>query len=215
MVSEPEPPAHPARPRPGAITLARHAEPALSRRIRLNADGYRRWWAAYEEGGILPDQTPPGALRAAAEEARTTFVSTRRRAQETAQQVATGRVLAPDAVFIEAPLPPPPLPAFIRLKPRTWGFIARFVWWWFNHHEGQESQREATVRAAAAAGRLTTAAADGDVLLVAHGFFNLMIGLALQKRGWTLVEKTGFGYWSMRRYEPGRNAALPAGGGAA
>lgn len=200
MAPVPEPRTHAGPARPGGITLARHGEPALSRRIRLNAQGYRRWWAAYEEGGILPDQAPPEGLVEAARHARTTFVSTRRRAQETAETVVAGRPCERDAVFVEAPLPPPPLPGFVRLKPRTWGFVARFAWWWFDHHAGEESQRQATRRAEAAAERLALAAAEGDVLLVAHGFFNLMIGLALQKRGWKLVEKTGFGYWSMRRY---------------
>ena len=202
MAPVPEPFTDRAPARPGAITLARHGEPALSRRVRLNAQGYRRWWAAYEEGGILPDQAPPEGLAHAARHASTTFVSTRRRAQETAATVVAGPCER-DPVFVEAPLPPPPLPGFVRLRPRTWGFVSRFTWWWFNLHAGEESQRQAARRAEAAAERLALAAAEGDVLLVAHGFFNLMIGLALQKRGWKLVQKTGFGYWSMRRYVRG------------
>lgn len=37
--------------RPGVITLARHGEPALSRKVTLNAPQYGDWWARYEEGG--------------------------------------------------------------------------------------------------------------------------------------------------------------------
>jgi len=40
------------------------------------------------------------------------------------------------------------------------------------------------------------------VLLLAHGYFNHMIGTALKKRGWALVENHGFKYWAVRRFEP-------------
>lgn len=205
-------PARSARPesattgprRPGAVILARHGEPALSRRVRLNADGYRRWWAAYEEGGILPGQTPPPALVEAAAGAHVVRVSTRRRAIETARAVLCGRDFSLDPVLIEAPLPPPPFPAFLRLKPRTWGFVSRFCWWWFDHHAGEESQRQATARARAVADDLIArAGAGGDVMVFAHGFFNAMVGRELKRRGWRLSSNGGFGYWSARRYTAG------------
>ena len=43
---------------------------------------------------------------------------------------------------------------------------------------------------------------DGEVLLLAHGYFNNMIGIALQRRGWKLTQDQGFRYWSVRRFEP-------------
>ena len=53
--------------RPGAIILARHGEPALSRKCLLTTDQYRDWWAKYEVGGLLAGQTPPPALLATAQ----------------------------------------------------------------------------------------------------------------------------------------------------
>lgn len=205
MASEPDRPtdASPPRPRPGAITLARHGEPALSRRVRLNADGYRRWWAAYEEGGILPGQAPPEALLDLARRADVIWASPRRRAIETAEAVVGGRRFVRDPDLIEAPLPPPAFPAALRLKPRTWGFVARFAWWWFNHHAGEESQAQASARAKAVADKLVAAAQGGEVLVLAHGFFNAMIGRELKRRGWRLKGDGGFHYWSTRRYERG------------
>jgi len=188
----------------GVIVLARHGEPALSRRIRLTADGYRRWWAAYEEGGILPDQTPPSGLRDLAREADYIFASTRKRAVETADALVQGKHFVRDPVFIEAPLPPPSLPSFIRLKPATWGFLARTAWWFFRHHEGQETRWEAEKRAETAAERLIEAATEGaTVLVLAHGFFNLMIGRALKRRGWKQIEGRGYKYWATRRFVRG------------
>ncbi|RZJ39751.1 MAG: histidine phosphatase family protein, partial [Brevundimonas sp.] len=39
--------AAPLAVRPGSITLARHGEPALSRKCMLTSDQYREWWARY------------------------------------------------------------------------------------------------------------------------------------------------------------------------
>ena len=55
-----------AATRRGVIVLARHGEPALSRKVKLTSRQYADWWALYEEGGILPGQSPPDHLVQAA-----------------------------------------------------------------------------------------------------------------------------------------------------
>lgn len=188
--------------RPGAIVLARHGEPALSRRVRLDADGYRRWWATYEEGGLLVGQTPPPDLVEAAARAGVVFSSVRARSLETARAVTGGDRFKPDPVFVEAPLPPPAWPGFVRLSPRTWGVLARARWWFLNRHDGQESRLRATARARKAARRLARAAEAGeDVVLLAHGFFNAMIGRELRRLGWRRVSTQGYRYWCAQRFE--------------
>jgi broad specificity phosphatase PhoE len=184
--------------------LARHGEPALSRDIRLDAAGYRDWWARYEIGGIRADQTPPSSLLDMAREADVIFASTRKRAIETAEAVVQGKHFVRDSVFIEAPLPPPRFPGFIRLNPRTWGFLSRVAWWFFGHHEGQETRGQAEVRAREVAVRLIdTAIAGQNVLVLAHGFFNTMVAIELKRAGWKRVEGRGYKYWSTRRFVRG------------
>lgn len=191
--------------RPGAIVLARHGEPALSRKVRLSAAEYRDFWANYEVLGILPGQTPPKALSDFVERCGTLVASTRLRAIESAQALAPGRTFNRHEVLIEAPLPPPNWPSWIRLSPKLWGFFARVWWWFFNHHEGQETRREAEGRAGRAAEMLADLAATGeDVVVLAHGFFNIMIGRELKRRGWRQVSSEGYKYWSMRRYQLAR-----------
>jgi broad specificity phosphatase PhoE len=188
--------------KPGAIVLARHGEPALSRRVKLDAAGYRAWWAKYEDGGLLEGQTPPELLKLTARDAHLIFASTRPRSIETARAVAGDKSVIQDALFVEAPLPPPNLPSWLKFSPRTWGVIARFWWWVFNHHEGQETLAEAKQRAKRAATGLAEMARDGrDVLVLAHGFFNGMIGYELRRLGWRCVKDQGFNYWSARRFE--------------
>ena len=195
----------PGKTRPGAIVLARHGEPVLSRKVRLNAREYRDFWARYEVLGLLPGQSPPKTLVAFAERCGVLVASTRPRSIESADKLARGRAFTREALLVEAPLPPPDWPGWIRLRPSLWGFIARVWWWYFNHHEGQETRGQAEARADAAAAMLERLASQGsDVVVLAHGFFNFMIGRTLKRRGWRLAHSEGWKYWSMRRFEPPR-----------
>lgn len=188
--------------RSGAVILARHGEPAISRKVRLSAEEYRMFWARYELSGIVPGHAPPPLLQKFAEAAGVVVASTRLRSIESAQALVQDREFAREAILIEAPLPPPKLPAFIRLSPRIWGFLARSWWWFFNHHEGAESRRQAEARADQAAAMLAQMAASGqDVVVLAHGFFNFMIGRSLRRMGWRMTASQGFKYWSTRRFE--------------
>ena len=187
--------------RPGTITLARHGEPALSRKVLISAREYGRWWADYEIGGLLAGQTPPADLMDTARGAGVIYSSTRPRAQQTAVAASAGRQIEIDALFIEAPLPPPRFPDWVRLSPKWWGVVSRFWWHTFNHHDGQETRQQAEARAKQAARLLIDRASEGhDVLVFAHGYFNHMVGRRLCADGWRLIHNQGFRYWSQRRY---------------
>ena len=192
----------PVAQRSGAVILARHGRPALSRKTLLSADDYRAWWADYEIGGLKPGQAAPEALKTLAGGAGVIMASTRRRSVETAEALCAGRQFISDPGLIEAPLPPPAWPKWLKLPPMAWGFIARGWWWFFGHNPGEESRREAEGRADRAAQQLADLTRDGqDVLVVAHGFFNAMVARALRRRGWRCTENGGYGYWSARRFE--------------
>jgi len=188
--------------RPGAVILARHGEPAISRKVRLSAGQYRDFWDKYEVGGIRPGQAPPPLLQQFVDAAGVVISSTRLRSIESAQALVRERAFTCEAMLIEAPLPPPNFPTWVRLSPRSWGFLARFWWWYFNHHEGAETRRQAEARAHQAAVMLAREAQAGhDVVVLAHGFFNFMIGRALRRMGWRMTASQGFKYWSTRRFE--------------
>jgi broad specificity phosphatase PhoE len=186
----------------GAIILARHGKPALSRATLLSSEDYRGWWATYEAGGLGAAQITPDPLKATARAAGAIVTSTRLRSVETARAVGEGRTFTSDPIFVEAPLPPPRWPGWIRLPPIVWGFISRVTWWFLDHHHGEESRRQAETRAEAAAARLVELASGGqDVLVLAHGFFNTMIARVLRRQGWRCTEDGGWRYWSARRFE--------------
>ncbi|MET0183522.1 MAG: histidine phosphatase family protein [Caulobacterales bacterium] len=185
--------------RPGAIVLARHGRPKGDRRIRLDWRGYEEWWAEYDRAGLVADQFPPENLTEAARDATQIFASPLPRALETAQALAAGRPVTIDPIFIEAPMPPPPV--WGKRTPRAWGVWAR-VAWWLGRSAGQESRKEAEQRAEAAVATLTARALRGEtVVLCAHGWFNRMMRPVLKRQGWAEVEDHGDKYWSYRRYE--------------
>ncbi len=193
-----------ATPRMGAVTLVRHGEPDLSRRMLLDWRGYRDWWAKYEEAGLLEGQTPPHILEAYAREARHIYSSTIRRSIETAQAVCGDKPFEQLPMLVEAPLPPPHLPSWIRLSPKSWGWgtVSRLWWWYFDDHDADETRKQAVARAVEAASFLVGKAREGgDVLVLAHGYFNLMISLELKKMGFIKTVEQGFKYWGCRRYE--------------
>ncbi|MGQ0531983.1 MAG: phosphoglycerate mutase family protein [Caulobacteraceae bacterium] len=183
----------------GAIVIARHGKPHADRKVRVDHHGYRDWWAGYDRAGLHPDEKPPEELLKLAEASDVIFASTLPRALHTAQMVAGGRQIISDPVFVEAPLPPPPI--WGKRSPRAWGVWARVAWWMGRHEEG-ETRKEAEVRAEAAVATLTAQALRGqNVLLCAHGWFNRMMRPILRTQGWREVEDGGDSHWSYRRYE--------------
>src|ERR1700738_1591891 len=116
-----EVPAASTKARSGAIVLARHGEPALSRKVRLNAREYREFWANYEVLGLLPGQSPPRMLMDFVERCGALVASTRLRSIESAEKLAQGRDFSQEPLLVEAPLPPPDWPPWIRLSPSLWG----------------------------------------------------------------------------------------------
>jgi broad specificity phosphatase PhoE len=182
----------------GSIVLARHGRPKGDRTVKITWREYVDWWRQYDIDGLAPDQAPPANLVAQAAAADTIFASSLARAIETARAAAPGRELIVDPVFVEAPLPPPPMPG--RRTPRAWGVWAR-VAWWLGRAAGGESRQMAEVRAEAAVATVTARALRGEnVLLCGHGWFNRMMRPVLLRQGWRCVEDHGDTYWSYRRY---------------
>jgi broad specificity phosphatase PhoE len=183
----------------GSIVIARHGQPHADRTVRIDQRGYRDWWANYDLSGLHPDERPPEALVRLARESDVIYASTLTRAMHTAEMLAEGRDVITDPVFVEAPLPPPPI--WGRRRPGAWGVWSR-VAWWMGRHDGQESRPEAEVRAEAAVATLASQALRGrNVLLCGHGWFNRMMRPVLKRQGWREVEDCGDRFWSYRRYE--------------
>ncbi len=191
----------PNRPSRGPIIISRHGKPALDRRAgpRLGWRGYVDWWSRYEASSLAEGEAAPEALKDEVKDAAVIYASIRPRALETAEMAAPDREIAQDAVFNEAPLPPPTIGG-VRYLPKTWNILARAAW--LNGHAlNGENVKEARQRAADAAAILHQASEAGKVYLAAHGWFNRMLRPELKKLGWRCVRDGGDRYWSYRVYE--------------
>jgi broad specificity phosphatase PhoE len=182
------------------IVIARHGKPALDRHIWINSEEYVTWWAAYDAGGLEIGQRVPNGLIEALKACKLIVSSSLLRARETADQAAPNRDVQIEERFVEAPLPPPYLPNFIKFRPRFWGVVARATWY-FGHSRDQETRPQSEVRADAGADWLIEQAVQhGSVGLLAHGWFNRMLRTCLEAKGWTCVYDGRDSHWSHRVY---------------
>ncbi len=183
---------------PGPIIMVRHGRPDLARKAWLSARGWDDWWATYERTGLAYGEHPPRDLVEVAAPAVHRLSSPLPRARETARAIFGPVIYDVDPLFVEAPLPAPRWPGFIRFSSPVWKGISR-VLWLMGYAGRSESRRLATLRAVAAADRLEEAARDGLVVLCGHGWFNRMIRGVLVQRGWVCNRDGGDNFWSWRR----------------
>ncbi len=188
---------------PGRIIVVRHGRPQVIPKEGppMGWRDYKAWWDKYELSSLKEGQKCPDALLNAVNDDAIILSSARPRAIQTAGHLGRGREVKHDAMFNEAPLPPPRMVG--RMRPKNWNKIARLLWM-MGHAGGEEHVRDAKRRAAKAAELLVkTAEHSGgrDVVLAAHGWFNRMLRPQLKRRGWANVHDGGDKYWSFRVYE--------------
>ncbi len=188
----------------GRIITARHGRPDLARDLTITAREYEDWWSQYDASGLAADERPPESLVALADSAETILSSTLPRAIETARHIAGAeRAIPADPMFVEAPLPPPPFPDFVKLRPGQWGVVSRTLWFLGFAPEGVENHLQSWGRVRKIAARLAEVAEDGDVVLCAHGYLNWMIDQQLRRNSWVRTSRDGGNhYWSWRIYNP-------------
>ena len=194
------------------IILIRHGQPAIALKPRTSRHGFRDYIDAYEAAGLDPASLPPEELRDLVRELDVVFTSDRPRSRESAQALAPHATLTVDPLFAEAPLAAPPLPLLTMGVP-SWAVVARLLWH-AGYHPEIENYRKAKHRAAQAAHILIGKAQErlreqerpneqttGAAALVAHGYFNMMIGRELRQRGFSKRGSHRVRYWNAVIYE--------------
>ncbi len=182
------------------IVLVRHGRPDIPTNPRASHREFRSYIDAYEEAGLDPESAPPEELQDLAGEFEAVFTSGKKRSHDSAKALAPKAELIADPLFEEAPLASPRIP-LLRMKVPKWAVVARILWH-AGYHPEIENYRRAKHRASRAADILMEhARASGGAALVAHGYFNLMIGRELRRRGF---RKSGYHrarFWNAVIYE--------------
>jgi broad specificity phosphatase PhoE len=190
---------HPV-PKGARIILVRHGRPALPLRPRTSHHGFRDYIDAYEAAGLDPESLPPQELSDLVKELGHVFTSDRPRSRQSAQALAPHAELQADPLFAEAPLASPRIP-LLKMRVPKWAVVAR-VLWHAGYHPEIENFRKAKHRASQAADILIGKVRDGgSAALVAHGYFNAMIGRQLRQRGFTRTGSHRVRYWNAVIYQ--------------
>jgi broad specificity phosphatase PhoE len=190
------------------IILIRHGQPAIALRPRTGHRGFSDYIDAYEAAGLEPSSLPPRELADLVKELDQIFTSGRPRAHQSAQALAPHAELIADPLFAEAPLASPRIP-LLKMRVPKWAVVARILWH-AGYHPDIENYRKARHRAGQAAEALIGKVRDGETaVLVAHGYFNAMIGRQLRQRGFVRTGSHRVRYWNAVIYE--RHAAKPQG----
>ena len=182
------------------ILLIRHGQPHIALRPRTSHAGFTDYIDAYEEAGLEPSNLPPDELRDLAQELDHVHTSDRPRSHQSAKRLAPHAELIADPLFAEAPLASPPIPLLNMTVPK-WAVVSRILWH-AGFHPGIENPRKAARRAVQAADLLIAKARQkGVTALVAHGYFNWMIGRELKRRGFARTGSHQARYWNTVIYE--------------
>ena len=182
------------------IVLARHGRPAWDFRTPVGGHEFGDWRRGEDNAPLESSSAPPAALVELIHQAKCVFTSPLRRSRESAALLAPGAATVVDADFREAELPCE-FHAGARLPPEVWGLFARSAWlcgW----AAGVETFSAARARAAKAAAVLgARAARDGLVVLVGHGFMNILIARQLRAAGWRGPRLPSQKHWGFAIYE--------------
>ena len=182
------------------ILLVRHGQPGIALSPRTDHGGFSAYIDAYEAAGLDPASLPPRELGELIAELGTVFASDRARSHQSARALAPQAELIVDPLFAEAPLAAPRIPLLKMTVPK-WAVVSR-VLWHVGYHPNIENYRKAKHRAAQACDILIgRARKDGAAALVAHGYFNWMIGRQLLGRGFKRTGSHQARYWNAVTYE--------------
>ena len=185
------------------IVLIRHGRPHIELAPRTSHGGFRDYIDDYEEAGLDPANAPPDELRDLVGELTAVFTSSRKRATESARALMPNAEIVADALFVEAPLASPRIP-LLRMKVPKWAVVSRLMWY-AGFSPKIEKYRHAKRRAKKAAEFLTAQARkDGQAAVVAHGYFNYLIGIELRRRGFRQSGSHRAKYWNAVIYERAR-----------
>jgi broad specificity phosphatase PhoE len=182
------------------IILIRHGQPDIPVAPRASHREFQSYIDAYENSGLDPQSAPPEELQDLVGEVAAVFTSGKRRADDSARVLAPNADLIADPLFVEAPLAAPRIP-LLKMRVPKWAVVAR-IFWHAGYHPEIETYRRAKRRAGQAADILVARArADGAAALVAHGYFNFLIGRELRRRGFAKSGSHRARFWNVVVYD--------------
>lgn len=181
------------------ISLIRHGRSQLNENDKVICSEFKKWVEKYDSNGVFKELTYPLETREKVENAKIVATSNLERAVQSAKLLKPEVQTISDSLFREVELPIASI-KYVKLRPSTWTFFLRLLWF-CGYSNGCESLRDAKIRAVKASEQLIEYAERyKSVVLVGHGFFNMLIAKELQKKRWEGIRKTGAKHWNCTTY---------------
>ncbi len=180
------------------ITLIRHGRSKHIDRTRVSGNRFSDWVELYNQSGVFEEEEYPSITAKKISEATIVITSDLKRAIQSAEYLRTPVNITSSSLFRETELPT--LKTKMKLSPQTWAVILRLLWF-MGLSTNCESYNQAKLRAEKAAEKLMAMADEHTrVVLVGHGFFNLLVAKRLLKQGWQGKRKTSSKHWGSTTY---------------
>lgn len=166
------------------ISLIRHGKSQLIENDKIIFARFKKWIEKYDFNGVFEETTYPKVTIEKVATAKVVVTSDLKRSIISASLLKPKTKTISDPLFRETELPTLANPTIlfnVKLKPNNWAVILRLLW--FSGYSNEcESFSKAKLRAKKASQQLIEYANEHEsVVLVGHGFFNLLIAKELQK----------------------------------
>ncbi|NYE07591.1 broad specificity phosphatase PhoE [Bacillus niacini] len=179
------------------ISLIRHGKSQLTENDKITGLEFKKWVEKYDYLGVFEESTYPSETLEKVSTAKIIITSELKRAVESARLLNPVTKIISDPLFRETELPFNSSQLFnVKLKPSIWAIVLRILW--FSGYSNEcESLNQAKFRANKASQLLIDYANEyKSVVLVGHGFFNMLIAKELQKKGWKGTRKRDAKHWN-------------------
>ncbi|MBS4172226.1 histidine phosphatase family protein [Bacillus sp. FJAT-49736] len=183
------------------ITLIRHGKSLWSENKPITCPELKSWVEKYDCNGVFEEKIYPTETLGKINKAKMVLTSDLKRAIDSTKFLNPNLPVISDPLFRETELPIPLAKLWgLKLNPRIWAVILRCLWL-IGYSSGGESFKDAQIRAAKATKLLVECAkVHNNVVLVGHGFFNMLIGKELRKIGWNGRKKPSSKHWNSTTY---------------
>ena len=183
------------------ISLIRHGKSEWIENDKIAFGDFKKWVENYDAHGVSEETVYPVMTIEKVEAAKLVITSDLNRSIVSAKLLNSTTKTIVDALYRETELPRKlRILHNIKLKPKTWAVILRLLW--FSGYSNQcESLEQARYRALQASQKLISYASEYDsIVLVGHGFFNMLIAKELKKAGWKGRKGTRAKHWNCTTY---------------
>lgn len=183
------------------ITLIRHGKSLWAENKPITCQKFKVWVEKYDCHGVFEEESYPSETLEKIGTANIVFTSDLKRAIESAKFLNPNIQPISDSLFRETELPIPLSKLWgLKLYSSIWTVILRCLWF-CGYSNGCESLKDAKRRAEKASKFLAKYANEHKyVVLVGHGFFNMLIGRELKEMGWNGNKKTSSTHWNSTTY---------------